>query len=324
MGQINKHKKFNPHKKQYKKPPINKKHLNSKFKHRGSATVEQLKKQIDLEKSRKEKQAHLAQDFAEDVEEEEPVNHFQSLVEDLHTSVKKKPAFKEKPLLLLGSKKSKQDVKSDSKARKINVNYLLPKINHFKDHLQDEISSEDVEKLIDGSSEKIKSTLNWPELGHLYINTPDIAINDNKSFINKQPPPAFEQPSDLESIGLQPSLAARITLPLTQLQSELLSLVNTYKDVYYTYRTFDNAEQIRQVYTIHALNYIFKTRACVMLNTKKIEEEESKNSGIVFDDIYRDQGLARPKVLIVTPFRDSAYRIIKIMAEIIKKKDKGK
>ncbi|XP_037820121.1 digestive organ expansion factor homolog [Lucilia sericata] len=322
MGQANKHKKFNPHKKQYKKPAINKKHLNSKFKHRGSATVEQLKKQIDLEKSRKERQAHLAQDFAEDVEEEEPVNHFQSLVEDLHTSVKKKPAFKEKPLLLLGSKKSKQETKPDSKARKINVNYLLPKLNHFKDHLQNEISSEDVEKLIDGSSEKLKFTVNWPELGHLYITTPDIAINDNKGFINKQPPPAFEQQSDLESIGVQPSLAARVTLPLTQLQSELLSLVNTYKDVYYPYRTFDNAEQIRQVYTIHALNYIFKTRACVMLNTKKIEEEESKNSGVVFDDIYRDQGLARPKVLIVTPFRDSAYRIVKIMSEIIKKKDK--
>lgn len=89
MGQMKKNKKFNPHKKQYKKPAINKKHLNSKFKHRGSATVEQLKKQIDLEKSRLEKQAALQHDdFVDEIEEEEPENHFQTLVEDLHTSGK--------------------------------------------------------------------------------------------------------------------------------------------------------------------------------------------------------------------------------------------
>lgn len=89
MGQIKKHKNFNKHKKQYKKPTITKKHLNSKFKHRGSATVELVKKQIDLEKSRKEKQAARAeQSFEDSDEEEEEVNHFQSLVEDLHTNGK--------------------------------------------------------------------------------------------------------------------------------------------------------------------------------------------------------------------------------------------
>lgn len=189
--------------------------------------------------------------------------------------------------------------------------------------MQNEIDADDVEKLINGTCEKEKTSMEWPELGNLFVTTPELTINDNKSFINKQPPPAFESSSDLESIGLQPSLANRVNLPMTPLQSELLSLINSYKDIYYPYRTFDNAEQIRQVYTIHALNYIFKTRACVMLNTKKIEEEESKNSGLVIDDLYRDQGLARPKVLIVTPFRDSAYRIVNIMSEIIKKKETG-
>ncbi|TMW43915.1 hypothetical protein DOY81_011006, partial [Sarcophaga bullata] len=139
-------------------------------------------------------------------------------------------------------------------------------------------------------------------------------------MITKPPTEPLSGKSDW-IIGLQPSFADRVNLPMTPLQSELLSLINCYKDLYYPYRTFDNAEQIRQVYTIHALNYIFKTRACVMLNTKKIEEEESKNSGLVIDDMYRDQGLARPKVLIVTPFRDSAYRIVNIMSEIIKKKE---
>lgn len=238
--------------------------------------------------------------------------------------MKKKPAFKEKPLQLLSSKKTKSDTKSDTKVQKTNINFILPKLNHFKDHLQNEIEADDVEKLINGSCEKLKTTYDWPEVGHLYVTIPDITLNDNKPFINKHPPPAFQSSDELESIGLQPTLAKRVNLPLTHLQSELLALINTYKDLYYPYRNFDNAEQIREVYTLHALNYIFKTRACVMLNTKKIEEEESKNSGLVIDDMYRDQGLARPKVLIVTPFRDSAYRIVNIMAEIIKKKDQGK
>lgn len=88
MGQTKKNKKFNPHKKQYKKPPINKKHLNNKFKHRGSATVELVKKQIELEKSRQKKLAETAPEFPEDLEEEEPLNYFQSLVDDLHFSGK--------------------------------------------------------------------------------------------------------------------------------------------------------------------------------------------------------------------------------------------
>lgn len=237
--------------------------------------------------------------------------------------VKKKAAFKEKPLHLLGSKKKQEPKTETPKTKKRKINYVLPSLNQFKAHLQTEVDADDVEKLINGTATMLKSNIDWPELGCGYISIPEITHNENKNLINSQPPPELETSTDLETLGIQPSLASRVPLPLTGLQSELLALINTYKDVYYPYRNFNNAEQIRQVYTIHALNHIFKTRACVMLNTKKIEEEEAKASGLNMDDIYRDQGLARPKVLIVTPFRDSAYRIVNIMADIIKKKEKG-
>ncbi|XP_013097817.2 U3 small nucleolar RNA-associated protein 25 homolog [Stomoxys calcitrans] len=321
MGQIKRHKK------QYKKSkPIQKKtHTNSKFKHRGSTTVEQLKKQIELDKAHLQSKQEYENEMLGAVsssEEEEEVNHFNDLVQNLSASVKKKPAFKEKPLQLLGAKKKSETHKVEGKAKKLKIYYVQPKIQQFKSHLNTELSSEDVELLINGTTEKQKSSIEWPEMGQGFITTPEITANTDKSLINEQPPPSFESSSDLESVGLQPFLANRIPLPLNHLQSELLTLISTYKDVYYPYRNFDNAEQIRQVYTIHALNHIFKTRACVMLNSKKIEEEEVKNKGLVIDDMYRDQGLARPKVLIVTPFRDSAYRIVNIMAEIIKKKEK--
>ena len=37
---------------------------------------------------------------------------------------------------------------------------------------------------------------------------------------------------------------------------------------------------------------------------------------------YRDQGLTRPKVLIVVPFRDSALRIINMLITLLTTEDK--
>lgn len=85
MGQIKRHKK------QYKKSkPIQKSHVNSKFKHRGSTTVERLKKQIELEKTHLQSHQEYEDDMLGAVsgEEEEEVNHFNDLVQDLSASGK--------------------------------------------------------------------------------------------------------------------------------------------------------------------------------------------------------------------------------------------
>ena len=106
---------------------------------------------------------------------------------------------------------------------------------------------------------------------------------------------------------------------LTSFQLELLKIVSMYKDLSYNERTFENAEEIRFVYTLHTLNHIFKTRDKVMRNNLRIAKHKaSKDKKMKHKNLnVRDQGLVRPKVLILVPFRDSARRIVEIIEMLI-------
>ncbi|ENN77471.1 hypothetical protein D910_07347 [Dendroctonus ponderosae] len=103
----------------------------------------------------------------------------------------------------------------------------------------------------------------------------------------------------------------------TPLQQELFSIVNNYQDLYYPERTFDNAEQIRFVYCLHAVNHVLKTRTKVLHHNSKLAKKED------VPEEFRDQGLVRPKVLIVAPFKDSAHKIVNTIINIMFTEDKG-
>ena len=117
---------------------------------------------------------------------------------------------------------------------------------------------------------------------------------------------------DLETEKLVPS-------ELTSFQLEMLRCISIYKDLMYNERTFENGEEIRFCYTLHALNHIFKTRDKVSKNNLRIAKQKaSRDKKMKHKNLnVRDQGLVRPKVLILVPFRDSAHRIVKIMEDII-------
>ncbi|KAJ8973519.1 hypothetical protein NQ317_014244 [Molorchus minor] len=87
----------------------------------------------------------------------------------------------------------------------------------------------------------------------------------------------------------------------THLQAEMFSIINSYQDLYYPQRTFSNAEEIRYVLHHNA-----------RLSKKDDVPEE-----------FRDQGLVRPKVLIILPFKDAAYKTIQMLINIILPEDKG-
>lgn len=98
---------------------------------------------------------------------------------------------------------------------------------------------------------------------------------------------------------------------LSPFQTELLTLLTSYKDLYFPERTFENAEEICVAYSSHALNHVLKTRSRVVSHNAKVCQHQIQK------EEYRDQGLTRPKVLIIVPFRNSAYRIVNCMISLL-------
>ncbi|RWS26688.1 Digestive organ expansion factor-like protein [Leptotrombidium deliense] len=96
---------------------------------------------------------------------------------------------------------------------------------------------------------------------------------------------------------------------LSEFQLQLLSVCESYKDFLFNERTFENGEDIRFVYSMHALNHVLKTRTRIIHHNSKIKNNEAAE--------YRDQGFVRPKVLIVVPFRESCLRIMKILISLL-------
>ena len=89
---------------------------------------------------------------------------------------------------------------------------------------------------------------------------------------------------------------------LTALQKSILDVICSYRDLQFNECTNDNRTEIVQAYSLHALNHVLKTRARVISNNQRIRKEP--------DTECKDQGFTRPKVLILLPFRNSAYHVI--------------
>ncbi|XP_008549358.1 U3 small nucleolar RNA-associated protein 25 homolog [Microplitis demolitor] len=107
---------------------------------------------------------------------------------------------------------------------------------------------------------------------------------------------------------------------LTPTQKELFSIVNNYQDLLYCERTFDNENEIMFTYCLHTINHLLKTRTKILHHNAKLSKA---NSLAQIPDEYRDQGLVRPKVLIIVPFRHSCLKIVELLIEILIGDDKG-
>ena len=101
---------------------------------------------------------------------------------------------------------------------------------------------------------------------------------------------------------------------LTKLQRDLLKPIASYQDLFYSDRNFQSGEEIRRLYTLHAVNHVLKTRNKILKNNSKLQN--ASEAGIEIEDL-RDQGITRPKVLIVVPFKDSCLKIVNIMRKLL-------
>jgi U3 small nucleolar RNA-associated protein 25 len=91
----------------------------------------------------------------------------------------------------------------------------------------------------------------------------------------------------------------------------LLPYVFGYHDVLFAARTPENASSLRSAVCLHALNHVYKTRDKVLKNNSRIS---AANPDTQIQ--YRDQGFARPKVLLILPTRNSCARYVEKIVEI--------
>ncbi|XP_019371948.1 PREDICTED: digestive organ expansion factor homolog isoform X2 [Gavialis gangeticus] len=187
----------------------------------------------------------------------------------------------------------------------------------YRAHMNKELEKKEIENI--SACCKTTSQLKWPTLGQLVFSSitqklktfkPDKEMDLERLHLHKPLDSTWPKVNNqLLSMLNKPSDS-----PFTLLQRELFCIMNLYKDLLYPERApLGSGEEIRQTYCLHALNHVLKANAQVLSNNAKRRDQKL---GVDTDD-FRDQGLTRPKVLIVVPFRESALRVVQIFISLL-------
>ncbi|XP_034283611.1 U3 small nucleolar RNA-associated protein 25 homolog [Pantherophis guttatus] len=187
----------------------------------------------------------------------------------------------------------------------------------FKCHMDKELEQEEIDKSVVCS--KLTSQVEWPVLGQLVFSSKLEkfgVINPSKEVdlehLHLCKPLKSTWPKvNRQLLSAQTKSKDQLFSPL---QKELFCIMNSYKDLFYPGRTaLKNGEELRHVYCLHALNHVLKANTQVLGNNAKRRDQEAG----VDEDALRDQGLTRPKVLMVVPFRESALRVVHILIALL-------
>ncbi|NXL75324.1 DIEXF factor, partial [Leptocoma aspasia] len=196
--------------------------------------------------------------------------------------------------------------------------------NPFKQHMDKELEEKEIEKM--STLPKTSSQSQAPRLGQLVFS----------STLEKHKTLKADKEVDVKQLHLHKPLESTwpkvnkqflsavdkpIDSSFTPLQRELFCIMNSYRDLFYPERNaLTNGEEIRHAYCLHALNHVLKANAQVLSNNAK---RRDRKPGTDTDD-HRDQGLTRPKVLMIVPFRECALRIVHVFISLLEVNDKKK
>ncbi|KXJ91165.1 hypothetical protein Micbo1qcDRAFT_135588 [Microdochium bolleyi] len=105
--------------------------------------------------------------------------------------------------------------------------------------------------------------------------------------------------------------AAKLRPNFDKLEQVLYPPTFGYQDMLFCGRTPRNAQSLRRMYCLHAVNHVFKTRDRVIKNNAKLAKEGEETT---FEP--RDQGFTRPKILILLPTRQSAVHVVNTICSL--------
>ncbi|XP_050589885.1 U3 small nucleolar RNA-associated protein 25 homolog [Bombus affinis] len=220
----------------------------------------------------------------------------------------------------------------------------------FSIHLHDDLSDKLYEAVSIVPQTVETQKIIWPVLGNLTcqipkflddakdtMKEPNISVLEYKQFAKCGTVPQLIDNVNWDKLYVKSQIHGNLTQAnysntkdnvnttpssMTPLQRELFSIINNYQDLYYPERTFSNADQIRFVYCLHIINHVLKTRTKILHHNAKITKSKCANMTEIPDE-YRDQGLVRPKILIIVPFKHSCLKIVELLISILIGEDKG-
>lgn len=162
----------------------------------------------------------------------------------------------------------------------LKIELLAPEESNDVKEVNNEVIDTVKEHVKLNGAPKLEKKLNWDQLS-VKLQIQNKIRNGNKSQLEEH---------DCED--------------LTNFQKEIFTIVNSYQDLFFYGQNFSNIEAIRFVYCLHVVNHVLKTRSKILHHNEKLLK---KSDGLVPDE-YRDQGLVRPKVVILVPFKESCFR----------------
>lgn len=175
----------------------------------------------------------------------------------------------------------------------------------FESHFN-QVPEKDVEDLSNAFKSKniryksVKAPLNGDES---YIYAQPVVVGEESSVESPYKSSSIYSYFLKQRLKIQNGLQDKKIDPLNALQRKLVDLMFQYKDILYEYDSYEKDEdEYRDLYTLHVLNHIYKTRDRILKNNQRLQDNP--------DTEHLDQGFTRPKVLIVVPTRDVAYRVV--------------
>ncbi|KAK9369529.1 hypothetical protein V1509DRAFT_619729 [Lipomyces kononenkoae] len=98
------------------------------------------------------------------------------------------------------------------------------------------------------------------------------------------------------------------------LQKSLVPAIFSNEDLLFAPRSISNAEEIQNIYSLHALNHIFKTRDTVLKDNARLSKLQQSDDANSIE--MRDQGFTRPKVLVILPTRNSCHQFVETLIRL--------
>uniref|UniRef100_A0AAV2JDM3 U3 small nucleolar RNA-associated protein 25 homolog n=1 Tax=Knipowitschia caucasica TaxID=637954 RepID=A0AAV2JDM3_KNICA len=189
----------------------------------------------------------------------------------------------------------------------------------FVQHLDTELSEEDIDRITTGS--KAKTQVKWPKLGSLLCTDPLQRLCALGVHKDTQLPVYHKL---LETAWRDLNQTPDSPTPVSPLQMELLSIMGSYRDFFYPEMCpIKEGAQVRSAYCVHALNHVLKANSQVLAHNAQLREQKGPTkAGSEPQDEPRDQGLTRPKVLVLVPFRGTALHVVQTLIHLLETKNK--